>query len=235
MLVSAAALGVLGAVFAGPADADTVTVSSFDKETQAGFAALNGKDAKYNTPGLAGFPNGNPSVYSGTAFALTTTNQIDGQDSILLVLSALNPLAANQTITLTFNDVLSHKNDVVQFKAADFFTTANAGFKAKDFDNGKVNGITFADANVMHAGVDIVYSGNVPKKTLVGSVTVNSPIDLRLDIFGDKSRVIASHSSSNLGIRAPEPSGFVLMAGGLLALLGARRRRSRQGGADGLV
>src|SRR4029077_10911948 len=115
--------------------------------------------ATYNTPGLAGFPNGNPNVNSGTAFDLTTTNKIDGQDSILLVLSALNPLTANQTITLTFNDALSGKNDVVQFKAADFFTTAKAGFPSKGLENGSgnVNGIVFADA--MHAGVDIVYSG----------------------------------------------------------------------------
>ena len=230
--IRTALLGCIGAVLLGGqpgrAVAGVVSVTSVVKETEAGFDALNGPGALYGHPGVVSFPDGPKTVNSGASADLTTgnKNQVNGQDSILLVLTSLTPLEANQSITLTFDDKLGNADDTVTFKSSDFFTTAQAGFPSSN--NGKINGISFTARNALHAGVDITYSGALPASAVVASVTVSSPIDLRLDVFGDKQGLIMSRSanSNGEGVDAPEPSAFLLFGVGLLGLLAARSRKT---------
>jgi hypothetical protein len=226
VIAGAVAFGI-AAGLAGHASA--VTLSSFTKETRSGFDALNGTDASYGTNSmLAVFPDGPMTVLSGIAANLTTTSKGGTQDSILLVLTALNPLTGNEAITLTFGDSLpggtSHS---ATFRSSDFFTTAQAGFSSSDFNSGTINNIGFFSNDAIHAGVDITYSGALPTSTRVGTVSISSPIDLRVDVFGDKAGRIMSHSPNSGGeaIHAPEPSSLLVMAGGLLALFRARPRK----------
>jgi hypothetical protein len=230
MVVSAMIGALLVAAEPGSAAAAPISVTSVVKETQAGFNALNGPGAIYNSPGVAGFPDPAVTVDSGTAADLTTTNnnnQISGQDSILLVLTSLLPLEGNQAVTLTFDDLLTNVDHRVTFTSSDFFTTAQAGFPRSS--NGQVNGISFAAGNALHAGVDIKYSGALSASTVVASVAVNSPIDLRLDVFGDKQGLIMSRSSNSHseGVDAPEPSAFLLLGVGVFGLLAVRCRGIR--------
>lgn len=230
MVVSAMIGGPLAAGAPGFAAASPISVTSVVKESEAGFEALNGPGAIYSAPGVAGFPDPAVTVESGAAARLTTVNnknQINGQDSILLVLTSLLPLESNQSITLTFGDLLTNIDHRVTFTSGDFFTTAQAGFPRSS--SGQVNGISFAASNALHAGVDIRYSGALSASTVVASVTVNTPIDLRLDVFGDKQGLIMSRASNSHseGIDAPEPSAFLLLGVGVFGLLAVRCRGFR--------
>ena len=49
--------------------------------------------------------------------------------------------------------------------------------------NGTVNGIGFPTA--LHAAADITFSGPLVKNADLGTVTITSPINLRVDVFGD--------------------------------------------------
>jgi hypothetical protein len=84
------------------------------------------------------------------------------------------------------------------------------------------------DTNARHAGDEITYSGTLPANTAVANVTVESPIDLRLDVFGDKQGLLFSHNSNSLAEGVPEPSAFLLFGVGLLGLLAARPRNTRR-------
>ena len=79
----------------------------------------------------------------------------------------------------------------VVLSAADFFTTANAGFPTGPpgpgiggIGNGQVNGIAFPSA--LHAGVFVTLDGieDFEDGELVGTLLVGTPVDLRVDIFG---------------------------------------------------
>ena len=214
--------------------------TSITIETAADVAKMNNSNATYGTPPPAAFPDGPYTVGSGTSAPLTggpgaTKNSVD---SVLLVLSGDKSALGTNSITLTFGTL-----SAVTIGATDFFSTAAGGFpnSIQSIANGAVNGIKFPDSD--HAAVDILFSSDIAKNEALGDVTIVSPINLRVDVFGDTNNTLSGNTiagnAANSGAEGvcgagntcsntsvPEPAGITLLATGLLGLgmLQLRRR-----------
>src|SRR2546426_11505176 len=120
-------------------------------------------------------------VNAGTATPFFTGPNYGDVDSLLLVISGTIP--AGDVITLTYDGLTP-----VVFTAANFFSTAAAGFPSMigGIGNGNVNGVVFP--NAMHAGADLTtLPSGLPTDTFLANVTVSQTIatNLRIDVFGD--------------------------------------------------
>jgi hypothetical protein len=147
-------------------------------------------------------------------------------DTILLVLStnSLASLGAG-TIGLTFEGL-----SPVRFTASDFFSTTLGGFPSKisGIANGQVNGISFPSAD--HAAADIIFSESLTKDATLGAVTITSPINLRVDVFGDANGLIVGNAANggSEGITpVPEPSPMALFGVTAIGLVGVMVVRHR--------
>ena len=204
------------------------TISISGPLTVAQFDALNGSGATYGPPSNATFPDGPFTVGSGTASPLTGGPNAAKADTILLVLSTPDPLAlGSKTIDLTFGSL-----HTVDFSASDFYSTSATGFPTSihGIANGAVNGIKFPTSD--HAGVDINFGSILTKNAFLGNVTITSPVNLRVDIFGDYNGLIVGNAANSgaEGIAAtPEPSTLWFFGPFFLGLLGWARfhRQSR--------
>jgi hypothetical protein len=190
--------------------------------------------ANYGTPDPATFADKPFTVKSGTGAELFGgTPSAPAADTVLLVLSATSAgVASLGIIGLKFDGL-----PAVSFAASDFFTTAQTGFPTKvmSIANGTVNGIGFPDA--LHAAADITFSGPVVAGADLGTVTITSPINLRVDVFGDIFNTTAGHdtivgNAANSGAEgvtpAPEPSPMALFGVATVGLVGVMLVRHRR-------
>jgi hypothetical protein len=206
-------------------------VPSISVDTAAEVAALNGTSATYGPPSNATFPDGPLTVGSGTSATLTGGPNAANADTILLVLSAtstdVTSLGAG-TITLGFD---SATGSPVTFHSSDFFTTTAGGFPSSimGIANGAVNGIMFPTAE--HAAADITFPTTLTNGVALGDVTITSPINLRVDVFGDKNGKIVGNAA-NTGAEGvtpiPEPSSMALYGVGAVGLMGVMMVRHRR-------
>ncbi len=160
---------------------------------------LNGCGSSYGPASGATFTDGPIIVVSGTAAPLFTGPDAGHVDSVVLVLSANASAIASlgsQTIQLVFN------GQSVTFSAANFASSYAEGFPTGNISGigkGQVNGISFSSS--LHAAVDFDYATLLnalgPTGTSLGAVTVNSPIDLRVDVFGDRNGVIVDNAANS--------------------------------------
>jgi hypothetical protein len=192
---------------------------SITVETAEQVAALNVSGATYKPPSNATFPGGPSTVVSGTSVNLTGGPGASNADTILLVLStsSLASLGAG-TIGLTFEGL-----SPVSFTASDFFSTTLGGFPSRisGIGNGQVNGISFPGAD--HAAADIIFSEFLTKNSTLGAVTITSPINLRVDVFGDANGLIVGNASNGgaEGITpVPEPDPMALFGIAAISLMG---------------
>lgn len=224
LLAAAAGLSA-AALLAAPAKA-TITISG--PLTAAGFTSLN-TGANYGPPSPAHFTEPGPiTVDSGTSTTLYAGPKPGASkaDTALLVLSAsAADVAKLGSITLTF-DALTP----ITFHASDFFTDAQTGFTSMigGIGNGAVNGIKFTDS--LHAAVDLSFGDLIHNlygaDVAIDDVTITSPINLRVDVFGDHDGKIVNNASNSgaLGITGdapppvPEPTTLALLAAGIVGL-----------------
>ena len=196
-------------------------------ETAEQVAALNGSGANYGPPSNATFPDGPFTVASGTSVNLTGGPTASNADTILLVLSTNDSASLGAgTIGLTFEGL-----SPVSFTASDFFSTTLGGFPSNisGIANGQVNGISFPHAD--HAAADIIFSEFLTKNATLGPVTITSPINLRVDVFGDANGLIVGNAANGgaEGIApVPEPNPMALFgiaAVGLMGIMVVRHRK----------
>jgi hypothetical protein len=124
----------------------------------------------------------------------------------------------------------------VSFTASNFFSTTADGFPLSmmgimGLANGAVNGIMFPTAD--HASADITFSGPLTAGAILGAVTITSPINLRVDVFGDSlatGRIVGNVANSGAeGIAAvPEPNPMALFGAAAIGLLGVMMVRHRR-------
>jgi len=213
------------------ASAGTITISG--PLTAAQLDALNGTGASYGPPPAARFLDGPITVPSGTASTLFAGNKKGASiaDTALLVLSApASAVATLGSITLTFASLPS-----ITLSASDFFTTAAADFPTSigGIANGAVNGIKFPTA--VHAAVELTFTNLIHSlygtDDPIGAVTIDSPINLRVDVFGDHDGLIVNNTpnSGAEGVtrhKVPEPATLGILGIGLLGIGLARRRKT---------
>jgi hypothetical protein len=204
--------------------------------TATELEALN-SGASYGPPSIATFPDGPYTVNSGTGATLSGGPDAADANSILLVLSASSVTALGSgEISLQFGNLTP-----IDFTAADFYSTLAAGFPTSagginGIANGEVNNISFSSSE--HAAADITGFGTLTNNETLGTVTITSPINLRVDVFGDENGTIIGNAANSgaEGIdgsstvtpppspsSVPEPAssaGLVVLA---LGLLGATR------------
>jgi len=176
-------------------------------------------------PGPGQVVSGTPTPLFGGPLATPAAN------SVLLVLSATSTdVNSLGSIKLGFD---SAANSPVTFSKTDFFTdTFPTGISG--IANGAVNGINFygdAATPVEHAAVDIVYTTIITPQTLLGDVTITSPINLRGDVFSDfDGKIVDSAANSGaLGVAPiPEPSRIALFGVGAIGLMGVMVMRHRR-------
>jgi len=196
-------------------------------ETAEQVAALNGSGATYGPPSNATFRDGPFPVASGTSGNLTGGPEASNADSILLVLSTNSLVSLGPgTIGLTFEGL-----SPVSFTASDFFSTTLGGFASNisGIGNGQVNGISFPSAD--HAAADIIFSESLTKDVTLGAVTITSPINLRVDVFGDANGLIVGNAANGgaEGITpVPEPRPTALFGVAAIGLLGVMVLRHRR-------
>lgn len=232
---------ISAAAYAMPAMAGPMA-TSITLETAAGVADLT-SGATYGPPAPATFPDGPFIVSSGTSVPLAggpgspagTKKHPISVDTVLLVLSSTEIAdLGSHSITLTFDSLPS-----VEILSGDFFTTTDGGFpnSIKGIALGQVNNISFPTAE--HAAVDIAFNEGIANGDSLGNVTIVSPIDLRVDVFGDAHGTLIGNAANSgaEGVNActdgcgntpvPEPEEMTLLATALLAL-GMVKFRYRQ-------
>ena len=196
-------------------------------ETAEQVSALNGSGATYGPPSNATFQGGPVSVASGASSNLTGGPKASNADTILLVLSTNSLVSLGPgAIGLTFEGL-----SPVSFTPSDFFSTTIGGFPSNipGIGNGQVNGISFPSAD--HAAADIIFSESLTKDATLGAVTITSPINLRVDVFGDANGLIVGNAADGgaEGITpVPEPNPTALLgvaAIGLMSVMVLRHRR----------
>jgi len=205
--------------------------------TQGQLQALNGPGATYGTPSNATFPDGPITVNSGTGATLSGGPDASSANSVLLVLSATDASVmtlGGQTIGLTFSG--SGLTASVTFGEGDFISQANSGFPSntQSIANGVVNGVQFSTAD--HAAADILFSSPLVKGETLGTVSITSPINLRVDVFGDSGTsgtdLIVVGNAANSGAEGvspiPEPSPMALFGVAAIGLMGVMVVRHRR-------
>ena len=170
--------------------------------------------ASYGPPPPVHFFEPGPiTVISGTTTDLFAGNRPGQTDveSVLFVIS-IDPADVGALGTITFNIAGIGSID---FGASDFFSTGDLGFPTpiSGIANGEVNGIKFPDA--LHAAAEAVIDGlgSFAADADINDVTVTSPVDLRVDIFGidDGGTIINNTPNSGaLGVTTlvPLPTAF---------------------------
>ena len=158
-----------------------------------------GSGTSYGPAAPATFPDGPYTVTSGATSELTTGPAASHANSVLLVVSAsVSEVAAlgSQTVILTYG------GERVSFSAADFATTSADGFPSKigGIANGQVNGISFPTSE--HAAVDITYNSSLSSLfgatgAAIAPVTISSPINLRVDVFGAENGKIIGNAANS--------------------------------------
>ena len=177
----------------------------------------------YGPPSNATFPDGPITVVSWTSVTLTGGPAAANADTVLLVLSAASTnVPFSGSISLKFDTL-----PAVSFSVANFFSTAEGGIRPsiQGIANGAVNGIMFPTAE--HAAADILFNDVLtPTGAVLGDVTITSPINLRVDVFGDNSSTgLIVGNAANSGaegvspVPIPEPSPTALFVGAI-ALIG---------------
>lgn len=236
------AFGVVAAV---SARANTITVTG--PVTASQMTSLN-NGASYGMPSAAVFTDGPLTVNSGTSTPLLA-GPTPGQSDVDYLLFVVSGSAANVatlgSVTITINGQLPTYSGggSVTFHASDFFTTTAAGFPGNitSIANGTVNGISFP--NSVHAGAEATGFdfGSISSGTILANVSVSSPIDLRVDIFGvDAAGAIAwdtiANNAANSGALGVSGGSSVPDGASTLALLGFSvvgidflRRKTRRG------
>jgi hypothetical protein len=179
---------------------------------------LNGSGASYGPPSIATFPDGPFTVSSGTGVDLFGGPAAADATDVLVVLSTdtLSAIGTNK-IDLSFGSLS------VELSKSDFFTTAAGGFPSniKGIANGKVNGIDFSSAD--HAAINIDFGAPLTKNANLGTLTITSPINLRVDLFGVNNGLIvgnAANSGAEGVVPVPEPAPTVLLMLGITAAAG---------------
>src|SRR3954451_6009906 len=154
--------------------------------TAAQIASLN-SGANYGPPAGAAFPDGPFTVASGTAVdvsggpdATSTTGFV-----LLLTTETLSALAG-QSIALKFANLAP-----ITITAANFFSSSAEGFPSgiSGIANGAVNNIKFDASDSQHAAVVIDFGSALVKGADLGAVTITSPINLRIDVFGENGGI----------------------------------------------
>ena len=114
---------------------------------------------------------------------------------VVLVIST-NSVASlgTQYITVSIDGIGTAK-----LGSADFMSTAAAGFpdSISGIANGSVNGISFPSAQ--HAAVLIEFGSALAKDKVLGNVSITSPIDLRVDVFGENGGHALLGNAANSG------------------------------------
>jgi len=237
---------VLAGVVAGGLTATTAAMAgpvatSITIESATSVSGLT-SGGSFGPPAPATLPDGPFTVASGTSVALTggpgspagTKKHPIAVDSVLLVLSGDAAALGSKTISLTFGTL-----GTIELGASDFFSTSSGGFPTSigGIAEGAVNGIKFPDSE--HAAADILFSSGIAKGDVLGDLTIVSPIDLRVDVFGDADgKIIGNAANSGAegvlactnhcgGTDAPEPASLALLASGIIGLVSMRRRGAR--------
>ena len=124
---------------------------------------------------------------SGEVAGVYAASGASKTDSLLLVLS-LNPkfLSDGDFIQVNLYDISMNSLGTVTFGARDFYSDKASGFTEKidGIGNGQVGGITFTGSS--HAAADVSLANFPAFKTgaQIASLSVLSPVDLRLDVVG---------------------------------------------------
>ena len=196
--------------------------------------------ASYGPPSPAHFTEPGPiTVTSGTPTPFFAGPNYGDVTSLLLVISGAIP--AGDLITLAYGALAP-----VTFSAADFVSTAVAGFPSDigGIANGNLNGVVFPTA--LHAGAELsqLLSGLSTDQFLADVIVSQTiPTNLRLDVFGAFNGTIVNNASNSGGIGVsgsgpvpgggsavaaiPEPPSLAVCGAALLgfALIARRRRR----------
>ena len=176
---------------------------------------LNGCGATYGPSAPAHFTEPGPIITnSGTATPLYTGPSGGQVDSLVFVLSATPVLDPSALITLSFG------SSVVVFHAMDFASSLADGFPSNisGIANGAVNGIKFT--NAVHTAVEVTFNAPLTsfggKDSVIGNLSINSSVDLRVDIFGVHNGVIVSNAANSgaIGVNGDSSFGDCCSGGG---------------------
>ena len=176
--------------------------------TQAELQAAT-SGAEYSPPPPVHFFEPGPiTVLSGETADLFAGNNPGREDvdSVLFVIS-IDPDVLSELGTIDF-EIAGIGS--VGFAPTDFFSSGDLGFPAiiPGIGNGKVNDTRFSDA--LHAAAHAVIDGldAFSPDEDIDDVTVNTPVDLRIDVFGlDASGRIINNTpnSGAIGVTGEDP------------------------------
>lgn len=219
---AATALTLLALLAASPAGALSIS----GVQSLADLQALNDgasygppPAARFAEPGPVEVPSGSPAdVFAGPPPGLAAA------DSILLTV-AIEP---DDLVALGSITVAVAGDGSVTLTAADFFTREEAGFPdlIPGIGNGASPGVRFPGALVAGILLDAPELATASTEDLLGTLTVDTPVLARLDLFGVADGAIVNNTSNSAaaGITVPEPGA----AAAVLLALGAWARRARR-------